>query len=174
MSAPTGDIDRRVGGAGPEFPYPMRLGSGTFDLLPGITYKRYGERGSFGTQFQTYLPLGTNSEDYSVGEEYKLNFWGARLFGPCDQFAATFRVETLWRENYSGGDPDLAGAANLVSTARTDMRKQSAVNFGYGIIWRLPRGGRINVEWSHPVYEDLTGVQLQTDYMLNASWSRGF
>ena len=175
MSAPTGDIDNRTaGGAGPEFPYPMRLGTGTFDLLPGITYKRYSETGSFGAQFQTYLPLGENDNDYSVGEEFKLNFWIARLFGRCDQFAATFRVETFWRENYDGADPGLVPLEGVVSTARPDMRKQFATNLGYGLIWRLPGGSRLNTEISHPIYQDMAGVQLETDYVLNASWSKGF
>lgn len=45
FSAPTGDIDNRTSiptGVPTEFPYPMRLGHGTWDALPAITYKAYG------------------------------------------------------------------------------------------------------------------------------------
>jgi hypothetical protein len=38
----------------------------------------------------------------------------------------------------------------------------------------MPKGGRWNVEVTHPVYQNLRGVQLENDVMLNASYSKGF
>ena len=76
FSAPTGDIDNRTSvptGSPTEFPYPMRLGHGTWDALPGITYRSYWERASLGLQSTCLLPLGTNDSGYSVGKEYRLD-----------------------------------------------------------------------------------------------------
>ena len=77
FSVPTGNIDNRIPAtapvppAGAEYPYPMRLGSGTFDFRPGVTYIRKWCCASAGIQFQTDLPVGTNHSGYSEGSEYR-------------------------------------------------------------------------------------------------------
>ncbi|MEK6238305.1 MAG: hypothetical protein N2C14_26615 [Planctomycetales bacterium] len=178
-SVPTGDLTRRstapFAGFSPplpvsgELPYPMRRGSGTFDARPGITYKSYFDAGSFGAQFQTDLPVGRNFDGYSVGEEYRLNAWYSAL--AADWLSFSFRVESLWRENYDGADADLPQPA--ISTARPDMRGGSWINLGYGaaLLWK---GHLLNMEIVQPVYQDLDGIQLETDWTFFTSWSKGF
>ena len=100
FSAPTGQI-RSVVGSGPPpppgtlFPYPMRLGSGTFDARPGVTYKSYGCNHSMGLQYQTDLPLGKNYRGYREGAEHRLNWWVTRLLGCEKKLAISFRTEAL-------------------------------------------------------------------------------
>lgn len=176
FTAPTGDIDNTTAvptGVPDEFPYPMRLGSGTWNARPGITYKQYWERSSLGLQFQTDLPMGLNDARYRRGNEYRANAWYAHLFGCEDQFAATFRVEGLWRSNYVGADTRF-NIPGLISTIDPDMRGGELLNFGYGLIWKLPGGGRLNAELTHPIYQRLRGVQLETDWTLAASYSKAF
>jgi hypothetical protein len=94
FSVPTGDIDRTTTiprGVVDELPYPMRRGSGTFDLWPAITYKRLFDWGSIGAQYQAHLPVGHNKENYSVSKEHRLNAWAMWL--PCDRLALSYRVE---------------------------------------------------------------------------------
>jgi hypothetical protein len=175
FTAPTGDIDNVTSvptGSPTEFPYPMRLGAGTFNARPAITYKQYWERSSLGLQFQTTLPMGLNDERYRMGNEYRANAWYAHLFGPCDQFAATFRVEGIWKSNFVGADPDLN--PQFISTADPDMRGGEWVNLGAGLVWQLPGGGRLNAEMALPVYQRLRGVQLEMDWTLAASFSKAF
>ncbi len=176
MSAPTGNIHGTTTAASPvgaetQMPYPMQLGSGTFNFRPGITYKKYWEMSSMGAQFQTNLPVGENYRDYAVGNEYQLNWWFARRV--TKPFALTFRTEALWRENYSGaGDPQLN--PNMISTARTDMRGGFWCNLGFGGIYQFCNGSRLNVEMVLPVAQDLDGVQLETDWTMAASWSKAW
>ena len=174
FSLPTGNLDGTTtiptGVVAQEYPYPMRRGSGTVDLRPGITYKRFFDHGSFGAQFQTDIPLGKNNESYRVGEEFRLNAWYSHLW--VDWFATSFRVEGLWKENYHGADPQLQAGAAIISTNRADMRGGEWVNFGYGAMILLKNGHLINFEAVHPVYQDLDGIQLETDWTMNLSWSK--
>ncbi len=178
FSAPTGNIARRTTAPtngnppGLEFPYPMRLGSGTFDFRPGATYKYYMENCSFGLQGTCMFPASFNYDDYSVGQEYRLNAWFSHRISPDRKLSASFRVEHIWREDFAGADNDLNPA--IIHTNRPDFRGGEWLNFGYGLIYLLPHGGRANFEMTHPVYQDLNGVQLQTSWMLFASYSKAF
>ena len=182
FSAPTGDLTRRTsiptgGTTALEYPYPMRLGTGTFDLRPGVTWKKKYEDGSIGAQVQTHLPVGDNFDGYAVGNTYTVNMWAAKLFDVgCnyDNVSASFRVENLWKENYDGFDDDLQPLANAVSTNRPDFRAGYWLNFGYGLTWLWQGGGLLNVELTHPVYQDLEGIQLETDWTFYGSWSKAW
>lgn len=174
-SVPTGQINDTTNAASPMgmttlLPYPMRVGTGTFNFMPGITFKKYWEKASMGAQFESFLPVGENYRDYSVGEQFSLNWWGA--YRPIKPLAFTFRTQAYWATNYNGADPDLN--PNMISTANPDMRGGFWFNLGWGAIYRFKRGARLNVEWVLPVAQDLDGVQLKTNYMLFASWSKAF
>lgn len=179
-TVPTGNISGRT--AAPSnglmppalFPYPMRLGSGTFNARPGITYKQYWETRSFGAQYQADLPIGRNYRDYSVSDIHRLNFWGAQRVGREGNLALTFRVENLWASNFGGFDPAFGPNNTVISTARADFRGGYWLNFGYGAIWLTPLGGRFSAEIVHPIYQYLDGVQLETDLSVFASWSKGW
>ena len=175
FSAPTGDIDDKTDiptGSPTEFPYPMRLGHGTWNTLPAVTYRYYGERASLGLQGSFLLPMGTNDSNYQVGNEYRTNVWFSYLLDCDKKLAATFRVEGLWRDNFDGADPQLN--PNMISTADPNMRGGEFLNLGYGLMYMLPRGGRLNFEVTNPVVQNLRGVQLETDWALAASYSKAF
>ena len=175
FSVPTGELNETssaptAGLAELELPYPMRRGSGTFDARPGITFKRYYDHGSLGFQYQGDIPVGENDQDYAVGDEHRLNVWYSWL--PCDRLAFSYRVEGLWRDEYRGADPGLAQP--IISTARPDMRGGEWLNFGYGTMLLLGDGYLANFEATHPVYEDLNGIQLSNNWWFNASISKAW
>lgn len=179
FSAPTGQIRTLVDtgpppAPGTTFPYPMRLGSGTFDARPGVTYKSYGEMHTFGLQYQTDVPIGKNYRGYREGQEHRLNAWITRLIGCERKLALSYRAEALFRDAFVGFDTDLGPTPTLISTIRPEMRGGEWINFGYGFIYLGPQGGRWNVELAHPVYQNLRGVQLETDLTLAASYSKAF
>ena len=136
--------------------YDMRLGHGTWDARPGITYKYYWDRMSLGLQGLIDVPLGMNDEQYQVGYEYRANAWIALLLDSQKKLAATFRVEGLWQGNVVGADPALNPA--MMSTADPNMQGGDYLNFGYGLMYQLPGHlGRLNCEYVHPVYQNLRG-----------------
>jgi len=177
FSAPTANISRRTnvptgGGAGIEFPYPMRLGSGTFDFRPAATYKYYTENSVFGVQGSGVFPAHLNFDNYSVGQEYRVNAWASHRISPDRKLSASLRVESIWRQDFNGADNDLA--PGLIHTNRPDFRGGQWVNLGYGLLYLLPHGGRASFEMTHPIHQELNGVQLKTDWMLFGSYSKAF
>ena len=176
FSVPTGDIDRQTTapfGAPIDFPYPMRIGSGTVDARPGITYKNLQDHGSFGIQYQADLSLGNNDQGYAVGDEHRLNVWYSWL--PCDRLSFSFRVENLWRNNYDGADFDQTAASQaFISTNRSDSRGGFWTNLGYGGSMLIGDGYLANFELVHPVVQDLEGIQLKQELTVFASISKAF
>ena len=67
-------------GAATLLPYPMRLGSGTYDFNLGLTWNQYNESYSLGAQVMSTLRTGENNQDYRLGHENKLNFGAQNLW----------------------------------------------------------------------------------------------
>ena len=165
FSAPTGDIDETGTILAPtgmtptiRVPYPMQLGSGTYDLIGGLTYSRFSERWSWGAQWRSVVRTGTNDEDYTLGDEHRLTAWYSGLLSP--QFSWSARVEYLDRGNISGIDPMIMGPVQTADPARQGaMRLDAAL----GINFATEAGHRIALEYVIPVDQDLDGPQLEMD-----------
>ena len=112
ISFPTGSIDVKDHEAGePGRPlslleYPMQFGSGTFDLMPGVTYLGDAKQWSWGAQTIETVRLGRNDHGYRFGNQYRVSAWGA--YAITDWFAPSFRLEGTWWEDIKGSDPGLA------------------------------------------------------------------
>lgn len=173
-TVPTGDIFRtsRIPSNGvtdTPLPYPMRLGTGTFNFRPGITAKRYFEDWSLGGQLQADLPIGTNYRGYSVGEELRLNTWASCLL--TESVSLSCRVENVWRENFDGEDPQTPNA--MISTNVENFRGGYWLNVGVGAQASV-HGHYLNFEVVPNLTQDLDGIQLETDYTVIGSWSKAF
>ncbi|WP_372899020.1 transporter [Stieleria sp.] len=173
-SVPTGDIFRTTstptgGMMSQPLPYPMRLGSGTFNARPGMTVRYFADQWSWGGQVQSDLPMGKNYRDYRLGAEVRLNTWTQYLV--CDAFALSLRGEHVWRDNIDGADPQTPDAG--ISTNVESFRGGYWYNLGIGgqLNWK---GNYLNLEIVPTLAQDLDGIQLETDYSIIASWSRAF
>lgn len=173
-TVPTGDIYRETsiptgGAVSQPLPYPMRLGSGTFNLRPGLTYKRFREWWSWGAQFQTDLPIGRNYRGYSVSDEYRLNSWVSVLL--TDSVSLSWRSEHLWRTDFDDEDPDTPDA--VISTNVESFRGGYWYSMGFGA-QAIFRGHYFNAEIVPTLAQDLNGIQLETDFSVIASWSKSW
>ena len=176
VALPTGAIDETdvTPMSAPRYtllPYPMQTGSGTFDLMPSITYLGQTEWWSWGGQASATIRTGTNDNDYTLGDRYSGTFWGARRFN--DWVSASARIEGTTWGNIEGADPRLPGpGALVVPTARPDLRGGSRVDVGVGVNVYVRRGlfkaTRLAVEGMLPIYQDLDGPQLETDWTVTA------
>jgi len=155
--------------------YPMQLGSGTYDLLPGLTYLGDSGPWSWGAQTLESVRLGRNSSGYRFGNDYRLSLWTA--YGLTDWLAPSVRVDGRWWENIHGSDPAY-GAVPHTPEARADLREGRRVDLLFGVGLYAPKGmlkgTRLMVEGGLPVYQWLKGPQLGTAWMLNLSATYAF
>ncbi len=187
LSAPTGDIDGKTASPVPgsmmpvEFPYPMRLGTGSWMARPGLTYRRYTDTTSLGVQLQADIALAKGAGGYAASDKYRLSGWFSKIISDDRTWAYTLRIEGLWVSDYRGVDPQLevmemAGStmAEMNPAANGAFQGGRSLNFGYGIIKSLSDGSRVNLEITHPVYQNLNGIQMGTGSSVAVSWSKAY
>jgi len=147
-----------------QLPYPMQIGSGTWDALPGITYLGQVDDWSWGAQAMGTFRFGENDRDWTLGNRIMATGWGAWRFNR--NLSASLRGElSRWGE-VDGADAALNPAA--VPTARTDLQSGTRLDVGPGVNLHIPPvdGLRFAAELLVPLYQDLDGPQLETDWRL--------
>ncbi len=177
ISFPTGNIDETgdtPAGNDVRLPYPMQLGSGTVDLIPGITYSVQHATWSWGSQAQDVLRLSENDEDYTLGDQWRITAWTAYQFN--NQFSTSLRIAHVDWDDIDGTDPELNPM--MVPTADPDRRGGNRTDVGIGINLFIPdgnlQGHRFAIEYLVPVRQDLDGPQLETDSTLISGWQYAF
>jgi hypothetical protein len=177
VSTPTGDIDEK--GNTPamqnaQLPYPMQLGSGTWDLLPGATYTGTESAWSWGGQIAGTVRLGDNDNNYTLGDRLELNSWGAYRFAPA--LSTSLRLKWQTWGDVDGNDPKLN--PRIVPTADPDLQGGTRADLLAGVNFYVPSGvfsgNRLAIEGGIPVYENLDGPQMSTEWMLTANWQKVF
>jgi hypothetical protein len=176
ISIPTGSIDEKddtPAGANQHLPYPMQLGSGTYDLLPGLTYLGNNDSLSWGAQAVGTIRLSDNDNDYSLGDRFNLTTWIVKDW--TSQFSSSLRVNGEWWSNVDGSDRKLSPMApNMVPTADPDKRAGRRFDLLVGASFSPASGWfagqRIAAEFGAPVYQNLDGPQLETDWTVTVGW----
>jgi hypothetical protein len=177
VSAPTGSVTETGDTpAGPNMPlpYPMQLGSGTWDLFPGATYLGQTDWWSWGAQAVGVIRTGENDEDYRLGNAFDATAWGARRISHV--VSTSLRLAWASWGNIHGANPSLNPA--MTPAADPNLRGGSRLNAGLGVNL-LGRGGfvkgqRLAAEFLVPLYQDLDGPQLKTDWVLIGGWQFGW
>jgi hypothetical protein len=180
MSLPTGAIDVKYHADGdPSKPlvlleYFMQLGSGTYDMMPGLTYLGDSGPWSWGLQSIETFRLGKNDHDYRLGDEYHLSAWTS--YGVTDWFAPSLRLDGRSWGNITGADKGLS--TNPTPEGRPNLRGGRRVDLLLGINFYAPRGflkgTRLMIEGGIPVYQNLDGPQLGTAWMLSGGFTYAF
>ena len=169
MSLPTGSIDEE-NDSDNVMPYAMQLGSGTFDLLPGVTYTAQKESFSYGAQAQATIRLGENDRDYTIGNRYKLQSW---VQTPVHQrVSLSLRLAYEDWDTISSEDDELN--AMMTPTADADLQGGNLLSAGIGANITLPQGHRVTVEYSKELEQDLDGPQMAQDDTLTLAWQFAF
>lgn len=180
LSLPTGsntktdDIVTPMGGTPTvRLPYPMQLGSGTFDLEPGITYRDQNDAFGWGAQVRGTVRLGDNDEGYSYGDRAMATAWFAASLTPAVALSARVEAETVGRVD--GIDPMIMGP---VQTANPDFQGGESVTGLLGVNFAATsgplRGWRLGIEGGIPMVQDLNGPQMPVDYTLTVGVQKSF
>jgi len=189
LSLPTGSVSNKdqtpKPGMPPTFPVqqlpaPMQLGSGTYDLLPGVTWVRLFENTSIGLQAAGVLRLeDDNRRNYRLGHEGHLTAWGGWNLNPNVSLNAGLSYRSLGQlKGSQKGIGQMGPAGRSVTTAFGENyggEKLEAL-FGVNFIGTsfILRDHRIALDLRIPVMQDLNGVQLETDLTLTVGWQRAW
>ena len=153
-------------------PYAMQLGSGTYDLLPGITYNGHSDRLYWGGQYLGTFRLGSN-HGYSLGDRHTLSAWINYQWRPFISTALRLQFDTLG--SIDGMDPLIAGP---VQTANPDSYggDELSLNLGVNLVGQSGSlaGQRLALELGLPLLRDLNGVQMETDWSVTVGWQYAF
>jgi hypothetical protein len=150
----------------PALTYPMRTSDGTWDFLPGATYRGQSDYWTWGAQVLGTKRFGKNKFDYRLGDELVLNAWAARKL--TDSFSGSVRLNgDLWG-NIVGADHRLN--QSLVPSNVPGLQAGRLLNLLFGVNYVVPtgvlRGQRVGVEGGIPVFQSLMGPQLQQRYQI--------
>ena len=180
LSLPTGSIeetDQILTPMGttpsPRLPYPMQLGSGTFDFKPSVTARSRTGKWSYGAQASAVIRLGENDEGYTLGDIAEATGWLAFEPQPWISFSGRLKAkstgqidgtDSLIRAPVQTADPDNHGGETLEALFGINLAGQTG--------WQ--KGNRIAAEIGLPLYRDLNGPQLETDLTFTLGWQRAF
>jgi len=167
LQLPTGDNTERddtpLGNT--RLPYPMQPGSGNWAILPSLTFNGQADTYSYGAQIKAKIYVGKNDEGYRLGNRYEATTWIAK---PLTKWAsASLRLKATHQGNIKGSDNSFDDAVdiNLVPTVFTNLRGGTKIDLIAGInLWEPTSGARLAFEIGKPIYQNLDGPQLSTDW----------
>ena len=176
-TVPTGKLKKRdVGRLGTReiLPYAMQGGSGTPDILAGLTFLTQNEVASTGAQINTVTRVVDNRPGYRLGDEFSISVWGAHNLSDWVSVSVRALYET-W-DDVTGSEPGTDGAIDPGANSFAQGGERLQIPFGVNLFLREgPFGGhRLSLEWYYPVHQDLNGPQLATDRTLVVSWQTFF
>ncbi len=187
LSLPTGSIDEKD--VTPAMPTPrkqplpasMQLGSGTFDLLPSLTFVQQFEDWSWGAQANGVIRLeDENANNYRLGHKFELLSWAG--YNLTQWLGLTGGLSY----GYSGELKGMQKGVNLAAPGGRDtVTTAFGRNYGgerldaiFGVNLMQPsgflEGHRLSVDLRLPLWQDLNGDQLETDAVLTIGWQKAF
>ena len=175
VGLPTGETDAsdEIPGLGEtRLPYPMQLGSGSWSIRPGFTLLKQYDAWSWGAQVLGRIHLDDNDEGYRLGDSIEASLWAA--YAVTDRVSTSFRVSGRSWGDIDGADRYLRVPAAAVPTADPSLRGGAVIELGLGLNYVLGGGHRLGIEALVPVYRDLDGPQLGSDWTLQAGWQFSF
>lgn len=174
VSIPTGSIEQ-TGMDENTLPYPMQLGSGSFEGGPGVTLFGYHNNWSYGCQLIGIFPLHKNSSEYRHGNSVNSTVWGARKFSNWLSFGG--RLLLMHSGQITGSHPNLN--VNMSPSHRPDFRGSTQVDVAVSSNLMIPvgtilAGQKLAVEFLMPIYQKFTGTQLKNTWSLILGWQYAF
>ncbi len=170
LSIPTGSINQTdmMMGKTERAPYDMQLGSGTWDLKPALTYNDLSNdaKWNWGAQVQYIWHTAKNDNDWKYGDILKATGWLQRAFGPATTWV---RLSFNDAGKISGQDPQIQMSQVWAPTPDGNPNNYGGQRLD-GLIGVSLVAGRITfgVEGGIPLYQYLNGLQLKTQWVINA------
>ncbi len=162
LSLPTGSSDRHFSGS--RLPYPMQIGSGSYEALPGLSYTALRDGYSFGGQFNASFKINSNNNGYKLGDSYNATSWISKAIN--NSLSISTRLDYHKIEAIEGRDSSLNPAMIVAADASVQDRQylDALIGVNYLIPDSVIRGFRVAFEVGAPIYQRFDDNMLETDY----------
>jgi hypothetical protein len=173
VSLPTGSTTKRDDTPAMKdafLPYMMQIGSGTYDILPAITYAGRRDTVSWGAQLNAVVRTGDNDEGYTLGDQLGATSWIAKDLN--DHLSLSLRVNYQDKDAIDGQNPVLN--PSTIQTAVPALQEGERIDLSLGLNYLFGNGHRLAIEYASPIRQDLVGPQLEIDSVLTLGWQKAF
>lgn len=159
VGLPSGSIDATMNGMRLE--YPMQIGSGTFSVLPGVTYLGQVLPWGWAVDFGSTFRLGMNDNGYRLGDRYQAGASITRQLEHSVSVSVGARGE-LW-ENVRGSDSvlDPMDEPTKNSNAQGGRRLSALLGFTAHPDNSFLKGQHFHVQAEVPFVQRADGPQPQ-------------
>jgi len=171
LSIPTGEFDEKdhnMSGVLKTLPYPMQLGSGTYDITLGYSFQEVLDDWSYGFQVNALKRIDYNSEGWKLGDRRELSTWIAKPISKS--FSVSFGLDLEHQENIGGKSANRSNTTHLTWTERNHSHLRVSSNIG--VNYKLPKSkSRIGIQCGTPIYRDVNGPQMEPDFKCTLGFS---
>jgi len=141
-------------------PYPMQLGSGTWDIIVGTTGFYFFETVSLGGTLNTKLRTGKNKYKYRLGNTLSMSAWVAK--NVTNAWSISSKLMRYSNDDISGGDSSL----NLMSSPTTSSNTGNVLytlSVGSQVKFEsfFDLGARLGFDFILPLYQHSDGIQMK-------------
>lgn len=140
-------------------PYPMQLGSGTWDPGLALTYFAVKNTYGWGVDIRNTFRLMDNEREYRLGNLFNSTAWYSKIWS--DEFSSSLSLDYYAVGNIKGADPELNPM--MVYTANPNLRAGNSILGGLTLSYRFQKklyGLRLGLEGKLPIHQNLDGPQL--------------
>jgi hypothetical protein len=154
-------------------PYSMQNGSGTYDILPCLSYLFQDGNLSFSTQLSSIIRTGKNSLGYKLGNEVTSNSWLSWQWHRM--ISTSLRLEGNLADRIRGYDKGLYYYNDITTNPFNYGGRE--INMYVGSVFQfkktLLKKARFGIEYGIPVYQYVNGIQMKSQHALlgSCSWS---
>ena len=152
-------------------PYGMQLGSGTWDLKPGITWLGQCANYSLGAQAMGTIRLeDENDAGYALGDRLNLTAWAARSLN--ESVSASLRLSYTSSSTIEGhfSSHHSHAAPPFIQGNYGGEYLEGGIGLNFQIRQGALKGHRLAIEGIFPLAQDLNGVGMERDYSIIAGW----
>ncbi|MCB1520392.1 MAG: transporter [Hyphomicrobiaceae bacterium] len=146
--------------------YGMQLGTGTYDLVPSVTWTGHTGRLGWGAQYKGRIALEDESDEgYRWGNLHEVTAWLS--YGLTSGLNGTARIAASTQGTIHGADPRIGGP---FQGTYPEFYGGERIEAFLGLDGHIPLGhgtmARIAIEAGVPIYQNLNGPQLERDWSL--------
>ena len=176
ISIPTGTVEgtgTTMLGDNTRMPYGMQMGSGSFEVLPELTYVHNYMKYSYGGTVGGDIRMNYNPAGYKLGNYYHLGVWASRKVASF--ISVSLRADAAHMGTISGSDATQLPLVEAKSdpTVFASNSGGTVVGTYIGANFQLSKPTwskfRLLAEYGVPVYQNLDGIQPAQKAIINAT-----